>query len=252
MRLFILNITRISFQQAIEKVMWLARNRTPSYVCFANAHMIAEAYNDKSLANFINSSNLVLADGMPLAIACKLLYGVVQQRIAGMDFLPRIIEVLNQEKDLHFKIFLYGSTEKVLKLLRSHIASNYPNVIVAGSISPPFRTLSWEELDDHIGLINQSGAHIVFLALGCPKQEKWMAQNYEKVNAVLLGVGGAFLTMVGIRKRAPKFMQRLGMEWISRLVQEPQRLFKRYMVTNTLFLSLFIKAIIIKLFYGKY
>ena len=115
---------------------------------------------------------------------------------------------------------------------------------MVGAIAPPFRPLAEEELSTHIGQINRSGAHLVLVSLGCPKQEKWMSAHSGKINAVLLGVGGAFAVTAGLQKRSPVWMQKLGLEWLHRLLQEPSRLFKRYFITNTKFIFLLLKEII--------
>jgi len=131
----------------------------------------------------------------------------------------------------------------VLEQLIRKIETTYPGVQVAGAISPPFRPLSQEELNDHIDQINRSGANFVLVALGCPKQETWMALHSEKLHAVLLGLGGAFPVTAGLQKRAPVWMQRAALEWLHRLLQEPGRLFKRYLYTNLYFIVLLVKAI---------
>ncbi|HYE56617.1 MAG TPA: WecB/TagA/CpsF family glycosyltransferase [Chitinophagaceae bacterium] len=240
-RVISLDIDHVSFRQSLEQVMQWALNRTPAYVCFANVHMTIEAHEDAGFRQNVNHANLVLADGKPLAVAGKLLYGKKQERIAGMDFMPAVLEKASQHKA---KVFLYGSTRQVLDALEQKIRTDYPGVMLAGAISPPFRTLPSEELADHINLINNSGANLVLVSLGCPKQEKWMSANSHRINAVLLGVGGAFAVTAGLQKRSPVWMQKAGLEWLHRLMQEPKRLFKRYFVTNTRFIFLLTKEII--------
>ncbi len=115
--------------------------------------------------------------------------------------------------------------------------------MVAGSWSPPFRPLTDTEKEDDIRRINDSGAHLVFVALGCPKQERWMAENKGKIHAVMLGVGGAFPVYAGLQRRAPEWMQKYALEWVFRLCQEPKRMWKRYLVTNTLFCILLAKEL---------
>jgi N-acetylglucosaminyldiphosphoundecaprenol N-acetyl-beta-D-mannosaminyltransferase len=177
----------------------------------------------------------VLADGKPLATACSLLHHKIQERISGMDFMPSILEIANERK---MSVFFYGSAPAVLKALQEKINDRYPEVRFAGAISPPFRPATEEEVRENIDQINQSGAQLIFVALGCPRQEKWMADHFDKINGVLLGVGGAFPVMAGIQKRAPRWMQNLSLEWLYRLFQQPRRLFKRYLFTNTYFLLL--------------
>ena len=130
--------------------------------------------------------------------------------------------------------------------IKNKIEKKFPNVKIAGLFSPPYD----KPLDDksYIDLINDSGADLVFVSLGCPKQEKWMANHYHNINAVLLGVGGAFSVYAGVTKRAPLFMRNAGLEWMYRLLQEPRRLFKRYFKTNSLFIYLLIKIKMKKVF----
>ncbi|MGB8190930.1 MAG: WecB/TagA/CpsF family glycosyltransferase, partial [Chitinophagaceae bacterium] len=229
-RIISLNIDHVSFAESLDTVMRWGLSHTPAYVCFANVHMTIEAHHDGFFRENINQASLVLADGKPVAVAGRLLYGKKQERIAGMDFMPAVLEKANEQKA---KIFLYGSTPDVLEALQQKISIDYNNIQLAGAIAPPFRPLSHEELSAHINQINQSEAHLVLVSLGCPKQEKWMSANSDSINAVLLGVGGAFAVTAGLQKRSPVWMQRLGLEWLHRLFQEPARLFKRYFVTNT-------------------
>jgi len=240
-RIISLDIDHVSFRESLEQVMVWGLSHTPSYVCFANVHMTMEAHQDAGFKQNVNHASLVLADGKPVAVAGKLLYGKKQERIAGMDFMPAILDKANE---LKAKVFLYGSTQEVLDSLEQKIKSNYPGVVLAGSITPPFRPIAQEELAGHIDQINNSGANVVMVSLGCPKQEKWMSANSQKINAVLLGVGGAFAVTAGLQKRSPVWMQKLGLEWLHRLMQEPKRLFKRYFVTNTRFIFLLSKEII--------
>jgi N-acetylglucosaminyldiphosphoundecaprenol N-acetyl-beta-D-mannosaminyltransferase len=246
-----LELSSISFSASIEKVKDLALKKSPSYVCFANAHMMIEARKNSIYAEQVNSATLVLADGMPLAKACNFFKNKKQDRIAGMDFMPLLFESIDKEKDKTYKVFLYGSSVEVLESLKTCIWNNYPNVDLVGAISPPFRPMSDSEIEKDIQLINQSDANIVFVGLGCPKQEKWMASYYQRINGILLGVGGAFLTMSGIQSRAPHFMQKMGLEWIHRLMLEPKRLAKRYIITNSRFLLILIKAMIKKIINGQ-
>jgi N-acetylglucosaminyldiphosphoundecaprenol N-acetyl-beta-D-mannosaminyltransferase len=238
-----LQIDAITFEQSMQQVIAWGRAHKPSYVCFANVHMTIEAYNDPAFQQQVNKASLVLPDGKPLAFACKWLYGRNQERIAGMDFMPQLLERAGSER---LSIYLYGSTPELLETLENKVREKYPQTKIAGSISPPFRPLAKEEQDVFIQRINQSQANVVLVSLGCPKQEKWMANNYHQINAVLLGVGGAFTVTAGTQRRAPLWMQRAGMEWVFRLAQEPKRLFKRYFSTNTKFSWLLVKSMLKK------
>ena len=240
-----LAVDHIGFNESIEQVKDIAAQKKPFYVCFANVHATIEAYNDKSFLQEVNNANLVLTDGKPLAIACKLLHHIKQERISGMDFTPAILKKANEIK---LSVFIYGSTEDVIKSMQNKIRSTYPDILIAGAISPPFRSLNTDEIAKDIDTINRAGAHIVLVSLGCPKQEKWMAENSKKINAVLLGIGAALAVTAGMQKRAPKWMQNIALEWLYRFSQQPKRLFKRYLYTNSHFLLLFAREYIKTIF----
>jgi N-acetylglucosaminyldiphosphoundecaprenol N-acetyl-beta-D-mannosaminyltransferase len=197
--------------------------------------MTIEAVDHSDFAEVVNGADMVCADGMPLAKAVKLIYGQKIDRVAGMDMFPDLIQAADEQ---NLSIFLFGSTDEVLAKIKKKITTKYPAVKLVGAVSPPFRSLSDEEEAEYIKQINDSGAKMVFVALGCPKQEKWMAKHSKNINAVLLGVGGAFPVFVNEQKRAPKWMQNMSLEWLYRLIQDPKRLFKRYFYTNTKFLFL--------------
>lgn len=236
-------IHHIRFESAIKLVTDLAKKRIPSFVCFVNAHMTVEAYKSKPFAQRLKEAVLLLPDGAPIAKAFGLLYKKKQERIAGMDFMPALIRHLNNQPE-QFRIFLLGSTMEILNAIEIKIKTEYPNLQLVGMYSPPFRDLIPEELQEINKTINQSGAEVVFVSLGCPKQEKWMAANYRFINAVLLGVGGAFPVFAGLQQRAPLWMQFLLLEWLYRLLKEPSRLWKRYFYTNTVFIYLLFKQLI--------
>ncbi len=243
MKLISLNFSIISYENALKNILELAYTHTPSYACFANVHMTVEAYDNPDFAQKVNKANFVFTDGKPLCLALKFKHNIIQERIAGMDFMPSILEKANNEhinnKNLDkFNVFLYGSTEDVLEKISKKIKEKYPQINICGSISPPFREILEEEKTNYITQINEAKTHLVFVALGCPKQEIWMFENSEQIKAVLLGVGGAFPVFADMQKRAPKILQKLSLEWLFRLFQEPKRLFKRYFYTNLKFLRL--------------
>jgi N-acetylglucosaminyldiphosphoundecaprenol N-acetyl-beta-D-mannosaminyltransferase len=152
-----------------------------------------------------------------------------------MDLFPAVMKKAD-EKNL--SVYFYGSTNEVLDSIIKKAQTEYKNLRIAGSYSPPFRTLNSEEKKQIIDTINNANPDFVFVALGCPKQERWMAEHKDKINACMIGVGGAFPVYAGIQKRAPKWMQSFSLEWMYRLCQEPGRLWKRYFYTNSLFLIL--------------
>jgi N-acetylglucosaminyldiphosphoundecaprenol N-acetyl-beta-D-mannosaminyltransferase len=221
----------------------MALDKQQGYVCFANVHMVIEATNNKMFSLMVNNASLVLTDGMPLVKSIKLLYGDRQDRIAGMDIFP---DLLRQASDKGLTVFFFGTTESILSEIEQRVKAEFPNLRIAGLFSPPFG----KPINDvkYIEQISRSGADLVFVALGCPKQENWMAENSSRINAVLLGIGGAFPVFAGITKRAPLWMQRSSLEWLYRLIQEPRRMWKRYFVTNTLFVFLLFKELFLRRF----
>jgi N-acetylglucosaminyldiphosphoundecaprenol N-acetyl-beta-D-mannosaminyltransferase len=233
-------ITTGSFQQMTELILQLATLRQSSYVCVANVHMVMEAQQDVAFACLLHEAEVVTPDGMPLVLALKGLYGIEQNRVAGMDLMPSL---LREAEGRQLRVYLYGSTPEVLSAIQTRCRLDFPNLIWAGVESPPFRTLTPHEEQEAIDRINNSGAQLVLVALGCPKQEKWMASMKGKIHATMVGLGGAFPVYAGLQSRAPLWMQQLSLEWLYRLMQEPGRLWKRYLVTNTLFIGLLVGEI---------
>ena len=237
-------ITTGSYKDFVEEVFRLAASKYSSYVCFSNVHMLIEAYKDPEFNQIVNQADMATPDGVPLRIAMRLKYGIQQDRIAGMDAFPHLLkEAARRGKS----IYLYGGKQEVLEAIVSRVEKEIPNLKIAGYYSPPFRALSDIEKQEIRNRINNSQADMTFVALGCPKQERWVAAEQGKIKGCLLAVGGAFTVYAGMQTRAPKWMQKYSLEWLFRLVQEPKRLFKRYFVTNSLFLYLFMKD----LFLGK-
>ncbi len=236
-----LMINTISLKGSLQKIMNWGMSHTPSYVCFANVHMLAEAHQDEVFRAQVNKASLVLPDGKPIVLTIRGFHRKKLERKAGMDYLPLLLSELNAKGG---RIFLYGSSVDIQDAMIRRIQREYPYVQIAGSISPAFDKACPLETENHIQQIKASGAHIVLVSLGCPKQEKWMAENSKKIPAVLLGLGGAFPVFAGMRKRAPEWMQKYSLEWLFRLMQEPRRMFVRYLYTNTLFLFLLAKKMI--------
>jgi N-acetylglucosaminyldiphosphoundecaprenol N-acetyl-beta-D-mannosaminyltransferase len=232
-----LNISQLSYSETTDEIMRLAKKKEPSYICFANVHMTIEAYDNSSFADIVNNANIVCADGMPIVFANKILYKNTIERVAGMDMVPTI---LKESEETKLSVFFYGTSSEILKATENKIQIEFPTLKVAGYFSPPFREITENEKQEHIDIINKSSANIVFVALGCPKQEKWMAENSKFINATLLGIGGALPVFAGVQERAPEWMRKMSLEWFYRLYQDPKRLFKRYLYTNSKFIYLLI------------
>ena len=227
-----------SYKQFVTAIIERARTRTSSYVCVANVHMLSEAYESRHFRKVVNSAFLVTPDGMPIAKAFKSLYNFKQDRVDGMSLLPNLVR---EAEAKNLSVFFYGGTQEILEKTISYLGEKAPNLKICGSFSPPFRPLTDHEMNDTADMINKSGANLVFVVLGCPKQEIWMYNMKGKVFATMIGVGGALPVFIGSQKRAPIWMQRNSLEWLFRLNQEPKRLFKRYFKTNSQFLYLVAK-----------
>jgi len=237
-----------SYQKFIDEIFKLSEQKSSSYVCFANVHMIVEAYNDPLFNSVVRSADIVTPDGQPVALFLQRLKKIDQVRVSGLDLFPDLLqEAENRQKS----VFFYGATDQILHTIMDRVRSQFPALKISGSYSPPFRPLTPEEDVSIIKHINDSNPDLVFVALGCPKQERWMAKHMPAVKSCMLGVGHAFKVYAGVSKRSPVWMQRLSLEWAYRLFQEPRRLWKRYFYTNTFFLWLTFKYYLSSLFGPK-
>ena len=242
------NISTGVYCDFISEILYYAKQRRSAYACVANVHMFIEAYKNETFNSIINEADIITPDGVPLCWWLRLKYGVKQQRVAGMDLLPDLLKEMEKQE---LKVYFYGGSNELIKQTAIHLKQQYPLLPVVGLKSPPFRELTKEEEELSINDINSSEAQLVFVILGCPRQEKWMASMKGRINAMMVGVGGALPVLIGMQKRAPKWMQRSGLEWFYRLAQEPVRLFKRYAITNTIFLYLLSKDFIRSFFLKK-
>lgn len=197
-----------------------------------NVHVVVSASRDAACRAIINDSDMATPDGTPVAWMLRRQGFFGQPRISGPDLMWALCERAAAEG---LPVYCYGSTEETLALLQARLHAAFPAVQLSME-SPPFRVFDPEEDAATVDRINASGAGIVFVGLGCPKQERWMAEHRGRVNAVMIGVGAAFDFHAGTVKRAPVWMREHGPEWLHRLLSEPRRLWKRYLVTNTLFL----------------
>ena len=225
-------IDAISWQGALDRLMTWAHGRESRYVTICNVHVVVSASQGAAYRDIINGSDMATPDGAPVAWMLRRQGFANQPRISGPDVMWALCERAAREG---LPIYCYGSTEATLDLLRARLVASFPALQMEME-SPPFRALSPEEDAAAVARINDSGAGIVFVGLGCPKQERWMAEHRGHVNAVMIGVGAAFDFHAGTVQRAPEWMRNNGLEWLHRLLSEPRRLWKRYLVTNTLFI----------------
>ncbi len=228
------NITRANMRSAIENARENIKNKTGGYVCFTNVHASVIGHQNLKFRSALNNSFMTLPDGKPLYWYARLKGLRDVGHVPGPDFMPTFIKH-NHKTDI--KHYFFGSTQEVLDKLSINLKQRYPEINIAGSFSPPFRALSAEETGEIIKKINALKPDIIWIGLGAPKQEEWMADNWEELRpALLMGVGAAFDFHAGTIQRAPPVFTKLGIEWLHRLSQEPKRLFRRYLVTNTLFI----------------
>jgi len=241
-------IDALVWDDAIRQVMAWGAARESRYICICNVHAVVTATRDPEFKRAVNGADMATSDGAPIAWALRKLGFPMQERINGPDLMWRYLREAERSGQT---IFFYGSTGDTLAKLRISIAREFPGLKVAGMHSPPFRAISPAEDEAEVEKINCSGANVVFVGLGCPKQEKWMAAHRGRIGAVMIGVGAAFDYHSGTVKRAPVWCQHNGLEWLYRLVSDPRRLLKRYMVTNTLFILGFSRQLIEKRILNK-
>ena len=227
-----IDVDVLSWDSTIKKIIsWASRNQS-KYICITNTSSLVISKKNKLLQKSLKNADMVTPDGMPVALLMRLYGATNQQRINGPDLM---LKTCLEASQLNLSIFLLGGTEQVLMQLHKNLQSMFPNLNIAGTYSPPFGDFSETENRKISNLINNSSANLVWVAFGNPKQEIWMSQNSKNINSVLIGVGAAFEFHAGFIKRAPKWMQKYGFEWLHRLFQEPKRLWKRYLVGNTMF-----------------
>ncbi len=219
--------------ETVERIAAWAAARESRYVCTCNAHSVVTATQDDKFQRVLNGADMVTPDGTPVAWMLRRLGYRHQERIPGPDLMWRL---LREAEKRAIPIYFFGNREIVLDELARRIIREFPRIRLAGGQASLFRDMSPEEDADAVARINDSKAEIVFVSLGCPMQERWMAEHRGSVKAVMIGVGGAFNVYVGTVQRAPLWIQNIGLEWLHRLCSEPRRLWKRYLVTNTLFI----------------
>jgi N-acetylglucosaminyldiphosphoundecaprenol N-acetyl-beta-D-mannosaminyltransferase len=227
-------IDALSWNATLEQVLRWAHDRESRYVTICNVHVVVSASQDAAYREVINASDMATPDGAPVAWMLRRQGFDKQPRISGPELMWALCERAATED---VSVYCYGSTDATLDLLGQRLRAAFPRLNLSME-SPPFRVLSIEEDASVVARINASRAGIVFVGLGCPKQERWMADHLGRVNAVMMGVGAAFDFHAGTVQRAPPWMRDNGLEWLHRLMSEPGRLWKRYFVTNSIFILL--------------
>lgn len=230
----------VSLQTSLEIVCSWVNEVDGRYVCVSNVHMCMEVYDNQEYEKAINNADLIVPDGRPLVWAQKALGYQNAEQVRGTDL---TLAICQEAQKKGYSVGFYGSTPDVLTDLEIALEKSFPELDISYTFSPPFRALSTQEIAAHIDAINQSGVDVLFVGLGCPKQEKWMSDNSSKLYCVALGVGAAFDFITANKKDAPQWMQKMGLEWLFRLLSEPRRLWKRYLKHNPRFIWYFLQQL---------
>lgn len=244
--LFLPRYAHVDYEIASEIIVQKAIKRESFGVSALAVHGLMTSLTDRNLGAIINKIQMIVPDGQPVRWALNSFYNLgMKDRVYGPTLTLHVLEKANSSK---LSVFLFGSTEQTLIKFRSFIEKKFELINICGTHIDRFREATEEEDAQDIKRINESGAHIVLVGRGCPRQEYWVANHIGKINAVMMAVGAAFDFHAGTVKQAPLWMQNMGLEWLFRLIQEPRRLWKRYLVTNTLFIIEFLKH---KFFYRR-
>ena len=237
-RILGVNIAITNMQDTVKLIVEQIDELQGNFICLSNVHTTVMSQKDEEYRNIQNSAFLALPDGSPLSLVQRLRGYRMAEQVAGPDLMTELWKATENTEISHY---FYGSTPETIEALEKNLKKEYPGIKIAGMEAPPFRPLTEAEDAEAVARINQSGAAIVWVGLGAPKQEKWMYEHRGKVNALMLGVGAGFDFHAGTVKRAPAWMRKHYLEWLYRLIQDPKRLWKRYVQTNGKFLLISVK-----------
>jgi N-acetylglucosaminyldiphosphoundecaprenol N-acetyl-beta-D-mannosaminyltransferase len=229
-------VSEITMNRALDTIEnWIAEGQ-PNYVCVTGVHGVMESQRDESLRRIHNDAGLVTPDGMPLVFLSCLRGFRRIERVYGPDLMLALCQRSVPEGYRHY---LYGGAEGVAERLTNRLVSRFPGLQIVGSYSPPFRPLTLMEDEEVVRMINADCPDVIWIGLSTPIQERWMAAHVGRLGApVLIGVGAAFDFHAGLKRQAPHWMQRSGLEWLFRLATEPTRLWRRYLTNNPTFVGL--------------
>jgi N-acetylglucosaminyldiphosphoundecaprenol N-acetyl-beta-D-mannosaminyltransferase len=212
---------------------WIEKGSPGHFIIVANAHIISERMKDPSLRKVLENASLTVPDGMPLIWLARRRGFPLQRRVYGPDLMWTFLQETSKKGYRHY---FYGSTDEVLQHLKARLLSRFPSLSICGMYAPPFRPLTEEEDRQVVQMINEAKPDVLWIGLGCPKQERWMDEHRDRLQVpVMVGVGQAFDIFAGVKRRAPAWMQDHGLEWLFRLRQEPRRLWRRYLIQGARF-----------------
>jgi N-acetylglucosaminyldiphosphoundecaprenol N-acetyl-beta-D-mannosaminyltransferase len=225
----------VTRKSATEKIAALAGEKKGGYVCFSTVHMVMESYDDPEFAAKVNGADLIVTDGMPLVWMQKLQGAEAATRVRANDLMIHLCEYAAENG---LRVGFYGGRREVIDRILERAKNDLPRLEIVYAFSPPFRILTPEEDARITAEINRAAPDLLFMGLGCPKQENWMAAHKDRLKAVMLGVGASFDFYAGNVRESPEWMGNLGLEWLFRLTQEPKRLWRRYLILNPRFMTL--------------
>ncbi|WP_186431539.1 WecB/TagA/CpsF family glycosyltransferase [Clostridium sp. BSD9I1] len=231
-------INALSLQEVLERIEQNLNNIKGKYICVCNVHTTVMSYENVSYKNIQSNSYISVPDGKPLALICKRKFKYTD-RITGPDLMDEVFKISEEKGYTHY---FYGSTEQTLKKLKDNLIKKYPKLKIVGMYSPPFRELKNHEDADIVNNINNLRPDFLWVGLGAPKQEIWMYNHRIIIKSLMIGVGAGFDYFAGNIKRAPKWMQKFSLEWLYRLLQDPKRLWRRYLITNSKFIYYMIRS----------
>lgn len=219
-----------------------AKRRKSKFICNANTHMLVYGKLNEDFSKVLDSASLITPDGGPLVSFIKQEGYMNQTRAAGYDLTIKLLELCEKNG---LSVGFFGSSNSKLDAAKNNLLSNYPNLIINLMISPPMFD-DPKEISDLTKSLKESKCNILFVFLGCPKQEKWMMENTKYLDMPLIGVGGVIDLLTGKYNRAPSFLRNNSLEWLYRLLKEPKRLFKRYLIYNSLYIYFLTKFYLIR------
>jgi len=230
-----LRVNVVNHESAIRQIHELVEKQMGGYVCFSTVHMIMESHDNPEYGGRVNAADLIIPDGMPLVWMQKLQGTKGAARVRANDLMTMLCAYA-EKNDM--SVGFYGGKQTVIDAILERAKRDFPNLKIAYAYSPPFRPLTDAEDSEITAEINQKKPDILFMGLGCPKQENWMSAHRDKLTAVMLGVGASFDFFAGNVRESPDWIGRLGLEWLFRLTQEPRRLWRRYLILNPRFMRL--------------
>ncbi len=230
-----LRVNVCDYDSAVARVAELVRQKNGGYICVSTVHMTMEGCDNPAYAAQVNAADMITPDGMPMVWMQKL-QGV--KRASQVRGTALMLKLLTFAETNHLTVGFYGGKQEILDEISARLKKDYPNLKVNYVFSPPFKFLTAAEDARITENIRNSKTDILFVGLGCPKQERWMAEHKDKLQSVMLGVGASFDFYAGNMRESPEWISKIGFEWLFRLTQEPKRLWRRYLILNPRFIWL--------------